>query len=138
MTIRVEYYFTDGKYPISSYHYVEFKSFDEIYNYNNISFLDCSNNQLTKLPKLPDKLIYLFCEYNQLTSLPELPNSLQYLWCSNNQLISLPKLPDSLKTISCEYNQLIEFPNLPKNLENLLFSNEYVIKKNYKYLYKLL
>ena len=52
----------------------------------NIEKLDCSYNQLTSLPKLPDTLIELYCFYNQLVSLPELPDTLEKLNCVHNNL----------------------------------------------------
>ena len=38
--------------------------------------LDCSANQLTSLPKLPETLTHLYCYNNQLTGLPRFPDSL--------------------------------------------------------------
>ena len=45
-----------------------------------VKILDCSYNQLTQLPELPNSLKNLSCWNNQLTQLPELPNSLIYLY----------------------------------------------------------
>jgi Leucine-rich repeat (LRR) protein len=84
-----------------------FNLFEEIQNYDNIVRLDCSNNQLTSLAKLPDSLQILYCWNNQLTSLPELPNSLQHLYCNHNQLTSLPELPNSLQHLYCNDNKFI-------------------------------
>lgn len=58
---------------------------------NLVIKLDCSFNQLTSLPVLP-QLIELICSNNQLTSLPVLP-LLTVLNCHHNQLTSLPILP---------------------------------------------
>ena len=52
---------------------------------NNLKYLDCFNNQLSKLPDLPNKLTYLNCSNNQLSGLPNLPNTLIYLDCRYNQ-----------------------------------------------------
>ncbi|MEN6459805.1 MAG: leucine-rich repeat domain-containing protein, partial [Syntrophomonas sp.] len=79
--------------------------------------LDCSNNQLTSLPALPDGLQYLDCHDNQLASLPGLPASLQELRCYQNQLGSLPDpLPASLLRLNCSGNQLTGLPVLPAGL----------------------
>ena len=61
-----------------------------------ISSLNCSSNQLTALPDLPDSLTVLYCSHNLLTTLPVLPQSLTRLWCFNNELTTLPDLPQSL------------------------------------------
>ena len=85
--------------------------------------LDCSYNQLTTLPELPDNLEDLRCYNNQLTTLPELPASLQTLYCNDNQLTTLPELPASLQTLYCYNNQLTTLPELPASLQALICSN---------------
>ena len=84
-----------------------------------IAILDCSGNQLTSLPELPESLTALSCWDNQLTSLPELPESLTALSCDNNQLTSLPELPESLTELYCRGNQLTSLPELPESLTAL-------------------
>ena len=51
---------------------------------NNLTYLNCHNNQLTDLPELPKTLTYLYCSENELTKLPELPKTLNRLNCSDN------------------------------------------------------
>ena len=72
----------------------------DLVDYNQITHLDCYNNQLSSLPDLPSRLTHLYCSSNELSSLPDLPSTLTYLDCSNNQLSSLPDLPRNLTTIS--------------------------------------
>ena len=113
----------------------EYNNFDEIPNYDNIIYLDCSYNKLTELPELPKSLKKLRCKYNKLTSLPKLPNSLKLLSCENNQLTSLPELPNSLIKLVCWNNQLTSLPELPNSLQHLSCDNNKFIKKvKYKYL----
>jgi Leucine-rich repeat (LRR) protein len=66
-----------------------------------VTWLNCSNNQLTALPELPASLTVLYCYYNQLAVLPELPDNLTKLFCGNNQLTALPELPASLIELRC-------------------------------------
>jgi hypothetical protein len=66
-----------------------------------VTWLNCSNNQLTALPELPASLTVLYCYYNQLAVLPELPDNLTKLFCGNNQLTALPVLPASLIELRC-------------------------------------
>jgi hypothetical protein len=105
----------------------------------NITFLSCSNNQLTTLTDLPNSLHTLYASenyidnitffpdslvnielfFNQLTSLPALPNNLTNLACSNNLLLSLPALPNTLTQLICNNNQLTNLPSLPNSLTYL-------------------
>ena len=89
---------------------------------NKITSIIFSNNDLTKLPKLPPNLISLKCSSNKITQLPEeLPLSLKKLDCSYNKITKLPeKLPSNLVELDCSYNQITELPKeLPSNLEKL-------------------
>ena len=76
----------------------------DLLRFKNLQYLFCSNNQLTSLPTLNDKLQILYCYHNKLTSLPDLNNRLQILDCSNNQLTSLPDLNDNLQYLDCSNN----------------------------------
>ena len=69
-----------------------------------VTWLSCTNNQLTALPELPASLTVLYCYYNQLTVLPKLPDRLTKLECGNNQLTALPELPTSLIELRCNGN----------------------------------
>jgi Leucine-rich repeat (LRR) protein len=55
----------------------------EFNRYNEITCLDCSYNELTKLPELPSTLRELHCLRNELTKLPELPTTLRKINCSS-------------------------------------------------------
>jgi len=80
----------------------------DIPNYNQITRIDCSYNQLSYLPDLPSTLTFLHCSNNQLSSLPDLPSTLTHLWCYNNKLSSLPDLPSTIKVLHCSGNQFIK------------------------------
>jgi hypothetical protein len=86
---------------------------------SSLTELICANNQLTSLPALPSSLTSLNCNFNQLTSLPSLPSSLIGLYCFTNQLTSLPALPSSLIHLSCGFNQLTSLQVLPSTLKLL-------------------
>ena len=51
--------------------------------FKNLQTLYCSDNQLTSLPSLNEKLQTLNCQYNKLTSLPCLNENLRVLICDN-------------------------------------------------------
>jgi len=54
------------------------------------------------IPSLFEKIQRLDCSNNQLTSLPKLPDGLETFHCpKNNKLISLPELPKTLKDLDC-------------------------------------
>ncbi len=79
MTISVKYYLEQN--------FITYNSFKKIKNYDTVVYIDCSYDQLTELPKLPNSLKELHCSNNQLISLPELPNSLKQLYCWINNFI---------------------------------------------------
>lgn len=77
----------------------------------NLFTLDCSHNELTKIPIMP-KLRTLDCRNNRLIELPIMPN-LEHLYCQNNQLTTLPVLPKLYKLL-CEGNLFTEIPKMPQ------------------------
>ena len=114
MAIKIRY--SDGEMKI----YTSFQQIEQLENYNDIVYLDCSYNQLTSLPDhLPNSLKILICGFNYLTSLPELPNSLQELDCDYNKLTLLLDLPNSLEILDCRLNYLTSLPDLPNSLQYL-------------------
>ena len=112
---------------------------------NHIIELNCSNNQLTELPDLPNVQI-LYCSSNQLTKLGRVPN-VKELWCSHNQLIELPKLPNveilycygnrinslpdlhNIQKLYCQDNQLTKLPEL-FNIQELLCQYNHLFSTN--------
>ena len=86
---------------------------------DSLIYINCSQNNLSKLPNLPKNLEKLICSNNKLTELPELPKYLDELDVDNNKIIKLPKLPNTLISLDCSHNKLTELLKLPKNLENL-------------------
>ncbi len=87
--------------------------------FKSLTFLNCSVNKLSSLPKLPATLQTLYCHGNLLSELPALPDGLVYLDCNDNDLTSLPKLPSGLTTLYCYANQLLSLPTLPNALSML-------------------
>jgi hypothetical protein len=85
--------------------------------FTHVKFLNCCNNQITKLTNLPNTLIKLNCSKNKIQKLNKLPNSLENLNCSQNEIEKLDKLPSSLIELSCEANLLTELDNLPSSLK---------------------
>jgi len=116
MTITIKYSLGDIRIRNS------FKEIQQLPNYNDIVYINCSNNNLTELPPLPTSLQKLFCHNNFITELPPiLPTSLQILYCYNNKLTELPpNLPNSLQILHCYDNKLTELPTiLPYSLQKL-------------------
>ena len=113
-----------------------YNSFEEILkleNYNDIILMNCNNNNLSNLPKLPNSLQILQCYNNKISSLPELPNSLTYLWCDNNILFSLPELPNSLKYLSCFNNKISKLPELPNSIVHINYYSNPIYRYIEKY-----
>jgi Leucine-rich repeat (LRR) protein len=116
---------------------------------NSLTYLNCSYNNLTKLPndlpigdfddgellnKLPNRLESLVCNNNKLTALPELlPEKLSFLNCSDNELTALPILVNnplkpnaimnSLFVFRCNNNRITQLPELPNFIKFLNCSN---------------
>ncbi len=91
-------------------------SIDGVLAFNNLIFINCSNNIISTLSDLPLNLVHLDCSYNQLISLPNLPFNLNYLQCSSNQLTVLPDMPSSVSILHCNDNQLSTLPILSDNM----------------------
>ena len=99
--------------------YQPMQSIEGIQYFDNLLSLDCSMNELTLLPSLPQSLVNLKCDNNQITSMVSFSQSLKYIACNDNQISSLPILPDSLEEINCSSNLLTSLPMLPEYLTNL-------------------
>lgn len=87
--------------------------------FKSLTYLECNNNLLTVLTKLPPVLNTLHISYNSLINLPVLPNTLTGLDCSVNQLINLSSLPNSLTSLQCNFNNLTSLPLLSSSLSIL-------------------
>jgi len=99
---------------------------DGIEFFDSLKTLNCSNNHLDSLFRLPLSLTSFNCSDNVLTFLPNLPNSLKIFDCSGNDFDSLPNLPSSLTYLDCKYNSLTFLPNLPISLKVLECDNNYL------------
>ena len=73
-------------------------------------YLDCSNNKIKNLPKLPKRLSVLKCDNNLIENLPNrLPYHLTQLYCNNNKLTKFPnKIFGRLRKIECRENNFQE------------------------------
>jgi Leucine-rich repeat (LRR) protein len=101
-------------------------SFDELLkfiDYDFISEINCSNNNLTQLPILPLYLVKLDCSNNKLSSLPEIPKNLGWLYTADNNLSELPVMPLSLRILECSNNKLYKLPELPRKVKYLYCIN---------------
>jgi hypothetical protein len=100
--------------------------------FKKLESLNCSNNELSSFPELPNTLEELLCDENKFTCLPKLPESLTTLNCSNNMLTKLPFLPSKLHTLDCTKNKLSSLFELPNTLRCIAFDfqlyAEYAVK----------
>jgi len=90
---------------------------------DSLEYIDCNNNNLIELPRLPKNLKMLLCYSNDIKVLPELPENLEILICGDNSLVQLPKLPNTLKELDIYSNFVVYIDELPKNLESLTILN---------------
>lgn len=63
--------------------------------FDSLDSLNCANNNLSTLPKLPLSLRVLACSNNSISCLPALPNNLQNLYALGNSLTCIPNMPTS-------------------------------------------
>jgi len=110
------------------------KSLLDLTRFKKLKTLNCSNNQLTLLPTLPQKLKILNCFNNQLTSLPTLPHTLEALNCNNNPIYEIV-YNNSLIKIKQNIQTLNNFRYLYSSLKmrNWLWEKvlKYIIEKKY-------
>ena len=85
----------------------------------NLTYLNCSQCEITKLNNLPFTLTNLICINNQINTLDMLPESLKYLDCDHNKLTCLNDLPNNLEELVCSNNKITCYKNLPRNLKKL-------------------
>lgn len=92
---------------------------------NSITHLSCSSCFLSSLYELSSSVIsYLDCSNNQLTSLPLLPTSMSHLNCATNSIVNLPtSLPGGLTIFRCNYNNISSIPPTPNSIVTMSISN---------------
>ena len=72
----------------------------DLSRFKNLKVLDCSFNNFTSFPSLPDTLVSFNCQHNKLTQFPEINKKLVTLICSNNRITSMPEnVPMTLKVL---------------------------------------
>ena len=91
-------------------------------NYNSITTLDISYENLTELPSWVSEcknLKILNCSNNNITQIYNLLPRLKELYCTNNKIIQIDNLPKTLKELIC-YNNLLkyEFEHTLENIRN--------------------
>ena len=91
-----------------------------IEGFTSLMSLDCSNNNLTELPFLPNPYLkQIRCANNLLTRLPLLPESLISLDCSGNKINYITSLPIALSELTLNGNPIRQLPKLPIYLHKL-------------------
>ena len=124
------YTFDSGKLIIKTSDLKEFAEIIVKVGYQNITYLNCSDNSLTSLPSELGNLTNLthfYCSNNQLISLPsELGNliNLTDFYCCSNRLTSLVSELGNLKhltTLNCSINRLTSLNSELGNLTNLTY-----------------
>jgi hypothetical protein len=90
---------------------------------NSIQVLNCSLNYIEVLPELHNSLLELSCQHNLIKNIDKLPEKLEKLVCNDLELEKLPDLPENLQTLICSFNELTEIPYLPKSI--IIFNCNY-------------
>ena len=102
--------------------------------FTNLRILDCSFNELTTLPELPEMLLKLVCYNNQLTTLPELPDSLEDLFYFNNPICDIIEVlvddTDDISIVRNTINTLNRFRHLYYRLKFKLKFIQWFLRAN--------
>jgi hypothetical protein len=102
----------------------------------NLESFNCSNNELTQLPKCMSRLVNLTrfkCYNNKITHLPnDMGNliNLTSIWCYSNKITHLPNNIGNLVNLDyfdCRNNNLVV---IPKEIENLINLEIFDCSKN--------
>jgi Leucine-rich repeat (LRR) protein len=95
---------------------------------NDVTKLILSHNQITKIENLPDSLQELWLDDNQITKIENLTSSIQELWLNDNQIIKIENLPNSLQELHLRNNEITKIENLPENLQELYLIHNQITK----------
>ncbi len=99
----------------------------------NLTFLECSNNQLTSIDLGNSLLQELYCNYNQLTILNLGSNTkLRNLICGHNQLTNLNLYNNlELEQLVCNYNLLTDLNVFSFELRELYCESNQITSLNF-------
>ena len=96
--------------------------------FKNLIILDIAENKLTKIGKLPPKLIELCCFENNLTDISSIKDCrvLKILYISNNKICDLQILEDhqTLEILIANFNNITDIPR------NIIYLKKIQIKNN--------
>jgi len=89
----------------------------------SLGVMNCADNFLITLPKIPDTITFLNCSDNNISVLQPFSSSvLNYLNFGLNNLVSLPSLPNTLHTIIGDRNSISSILTLPDNVISASFA----------------
>ena len=121
--IKVKYEGFDDDYVTHNcIHYMTMSS-----NYDDIVWMDLSDNDIYYLPRLPKRLRVLYCCNCKLSNIKNLPDTLLELNCSNNGITHICNLPPRLRTLGCAINSLCCLPKLPSRLQSIWCNNNNIV-----------
>ena len=104
-------------------------------NFKHLEELYCSNNEITEINNLSNKIKYLDCSFNKLKSFDIMHICSRY-WLGNNELTQLNyglnkqiyRYPKSLKELTINNNFNHPIINCPKNLTHLSKLTHIILK----------
>lgn len=99
------------------------ENLDGLQYFSKLWLLRINNNKIKELDHLPPNLTNLDCSKNDITKIVKLPGHLEVFDCAYNKIKTMDNLPYSLTTLVCNDNQLMDLPKFSKNLQFLNYSH---------------
>ena len=100
----------------------------------NITVLECAENNLTELPKLPESLEILDCPENKIQIIDMLNNiNLKILNCSSNNIYLLNIIYDKIIELYYAYNNITNYDIIGKYMyilerQNIILQNHIILE----------
>ena len=103
--------------------------------HTQLTCLNCSMNDLTSIPKLPDTLVDLNCSHNYIECLSDMPNDILYLDVSHNKLTDICELNYYINKLHFHKNSIkkitsdVSYPRVNIRFDDILFDQIYPLYK---------
>lgn len=92
------------------------QTLDGIKYFKKISYVDCSNNNISNVDTMPLSVTELNCSYNNITSIDNVSSKIYSLDCSHNYIAIINNLFNLRGNFNCSYNNITSISGSSHNL----------------------